>query len=421
MPDRYRIRIAIVGGGIAGAALANSLVQIDHLEVHIFESAPQFSERGAAVGLSVNSQNALSRVLNTDAKSMLLGKAGGVPMNSTRIMMGAGPSAGSLVFNLSGTYPGIVVHRASILRELLAPLPKHILHANKKLATIRQDSDKIDLEFSDGMTEQFDAVIGADGIFSTVRQHVLEDAGKNHDATPAGFWDCRNLVPFNRAKKALGEQYFELDRQYGWVGPGALVMHDILENRTMVQCVVSGVEIDPPPDRKRPLTRDYMLKALEEWPETSVAKGMIDLMLDQPDPQGYSEWEHKSTPTYSRGSVCIMGDAAHAMTPWQGSGAGQAIEDAMILGTLLKQVDSPSQIEAAFEAYSIVRRPRCQKIIDSSRGTGGMLCGQNVETGLDPDKLKAALGPRWAFIYSLDMEQHKKEALDKFHDILAGD
>lgn len=87
MPDRSRIRIAIVGGGLAGAALANSLVQMDHLEVHVFESAPQFSERGAAVGLSVNSQNALSRVLNTDAKSMLLGKAGGVPMNSTRIMM----------------------------------------------------------------------------------------------------------------------------------------------------------------------------------------------------------------------------------------------------------------------------------------------------------------------------------------------
>lgn len=115
-----------------------------------------------------------------------------------------------------------------------------------------------------------------------------------------------------------------------------------------------------------------------------------------------------------------MGDAAHAMMPWQGLGAGQAIEDAMILGTLLRQVDSPSQIEAAFEAYSIVRGPRCQRIIDSSRGTGGMLCGQNVETGLDPGKLKAALGPRWAFIYSLDMEQHKKEALDKFHDILAG-
>lgn len=106
------------------------------------------------------------------------------------------------------------------------------------------------------------------------------------------------------------------------------------------------------------------------------------------------------------------------MTPWQGSGAGQAIEDAMIIGTLLGHISSPEDIDAAFMAYSAVRMPRCQQIIDSSRETGKILCAQHKDSGLDPEKLRSALGHRWDFIYSLDMEEHKQEALEKLRQIL---
>lgn len=61
-----------------------------------------------------------------------------------------------------------------------------------------------------------------------------------------------------------------------------------------------------------------------------------------------------------------MGDAAHCMTPWQGSGAGQAIKDAMILETLLKEVRNASQIEASFGEYDYVRRPRTQRNVESN-------------------------------------------------------
>lgn len=278
MSSAPRMRIAVIGGGLAGATVANAIIDAGHLEVHIYESAPEFSERGAAVGLSVSSQNALNQIFTDDVKTTLLSKAGGVRMNSTRIMVGAGQAAGSLVLDLAGTDPGIVLHRASILRELLAPLPKSILHANKKLSKIDTSDENIRLTFEDGSVDNFDAVIGADGIFSTIRQHVLQDTEGKYVASPAGFWDSRNLVPFDKAKSVLGEEYFELDRQYGWVGPGALIMHDILENRTMVQCVVTGVEMGPPPDgRKRPLTREFMAKTLSGWPDPSIAGRMIDI------------------------------------------------------------------------------------------------------------------------------------------------
>ena len=80
-----RLRIAIIGGGLAGATLANALFDHPHLDIHMIESAPEFSERGAASGLAVNAQRALAG-FNPSANA-LLDRAGAVPMNSTRVVI----------------------------------------------------------------------------------------------------------------------------------------------------------------------------------------------------------------------------------------------------------------------------------------------------------------------------------------------
>ncbi|KAI1395720.1 salicylate hydroxylase [Hypoxylon fuscum] len=414
-----RLRIAVIGGGLAGATLANALIQIPHLEIQVFESAPTFSERGAAVGLGSNAQQALEQIL-PGRKDDLLKRAGAVPLNSARSVVGSGPNAGQIIVDLSGTDPGVIVHRASLLRELVAPLPEKSLHTNKSLATIRIKpvTNTVEVTFQDGTIDEFDAVIGADGIFSSVRSYVLQDDADRLAASPAGFWDCRNLVSLERAKAVLGEELFEVDRQYGWVGDGGFLMHDVLENRTMVQCVVSAVENSPTRNRKRALTRQTLTQTLSSWLDGPIAKGMIELALEEDDLHGYSQWEHKATPTYTNGLVCVIGDAAHATTPWQGSGAAMAFEDVMVLQELLGNITSPKDITAAFKAYDVVRRPRCQRVIDSSRETGMILCGQDAYAGLDPEKLREVLAPRWDFIFGLDMSVHKEHALLKLRDIL---
>lgn len=331
------------------------------------------------------------------------------------------------------------MHRASLLRELLAPLPADRLHASKALSEITATAaGDVKVSFRDGQDETFHAVIGADGIFGAVRRHVLQENADREGPSPAGFWDCRNVVPFEKARDTLGAQYFKQDRQYGWVGNGAFIMHDVLENRTKVQCVISAVEHDPPKDRKRSLTREFLENTMSGWLDGPIGKGMIDvrfllapvflhlwkgrskliglacqLMLDQPEPHAYSQWEHKSTSTYANGRVCIVGDAAHASSPWQGAGAGQAFEDAMILGTLLGETWLPSEIARAFQAYDAVRRVRGQRVIDSSRGTGLIFCGQDPDAGLDPNKIRGILAPRWNFIAGFDLAAHKEEALAK--------
>ncbi|RCI13924.1 hypothetical protein L249_8146, partial [Ophiocordyceps polyrhachis-furcata BCC 54312] len=416
-----RLRVAIIGGGIGGAAMANAMMQIPHLDTHLFEAAPDFSERGAALGLGSNHRRALAYLLSSVDET--LAKAGAVPMASTRIMIGSGPQAGRLVLDLGAGSEDMVVHRAALLRELMASLPSERLHPSKKLHAIEaavpgHQVDRMRLTFDDGTVDCFDAVIGADGVFGFVRTYVLGEAASRCAAESAGFWDCRNVVSMDKAKAVLGTEYFDQDRQYGWAGDGAFILHDVLDNGAMVQCVISAVETEVPDGRRTLLTKEALKARFKGWGHVSEA--MIDLSFDQPGQlYGYSEMEHKFTPAYHNGRVCLMGDAAHATTPWQGAGAGLAFEDAMVLTVLLSSVSCPDDLALAFEAYDAVRRPRCQRVIDSSRAVGRIFCGQNHEIGLDADKMRETLPPRWEFLASLNMYEHRMEALCKLKEMMA--
>lgn len=146
------------------------------------------------------------------------------------------------------------------------------------------------------------------------------------------------------------------------------------------------------------------------------AEQFSQLVLDQDNPQGYSQWEHKSTPTYANGRVCIVGDAAHATTPWQGFGTGMAIEDAMVLGVLFRHLSSSAEVGPMLRGFDAVRRGRCEKIIHSSNKTGEIMCGMDPDVQLDLDKLGRLLFPRWELIDAIDYVTHEKEALGRFRE-----
>jgi salicylate hydroxylase len=85
MAPTHKIRIAISGGGLAGAAAARALLRQPHLDIHIYESAPEFSERGQGIGMAVNAQRALKHLVG-DVDGFF-SRVGAVSMNSTRIMI----------------------------------------------------------------------------------------------------------------------------------------------------------------------------------------------------------------------------------------------------------------------------------------------------------------------------------------------
>jgi salicylate hydroxylase len=85
MAETRKIQIAISGGGLAGAAIARALYQQAHVEINVYESAPEFSEKGMAVGMAINAQRALGKLV-PDVEEMF-GRADAMTMNSSRIML----------------------------------------------------------------------------------------------------------------------------------------------------------------------------------------------------------------------------------------------------------------------------------------------------------------------------------------------
>ncbi|KAI7780624.1 hypothetical protein LA080_015907 [Diaporthe eres] len=122
------------------------------------------------------------------------------------------------------------------------------------------------------------------------------------------------------------------------------------------------------------------------------------LLCNQPEHEALYLWERP---------ICITGDAAHSTTPWQGSGGGMSIEDSLILSTLLGRAKTPAEAITALKVYDQVRRPRTQRIVDSSRATGGKLIGVHE---LDQETSKSFMS-RWDFIIDIDTEKHRDEAV----------
>lgn len=137
----------------------------------------------------------------------------------------------------------------------------------------------------------------------------------------------------------------------------------------------------------------------------------ISQLLDRP--AAWALWDLPDIPKYNRGPVCIMGDAAHAPTPFHGQGAGQAIEDALTLTDLFAEVKTVEDIPLAYAAYDAVRRPRANRNVLESRKAG------RIGSLLDPEhtnvaEIAAGFAPRMMWLWARDMRQQSKEAVDLF-------
>lgn len=134
-----------------------------------------------------------------------------------------------------------------------------------------------------------------------------------------------------------------------------------------------------------------------------------------PDPSQWAIFEHPHISTFCRSRVAILGDAAHASTPHQGAGAGQAIEDAHVLAELLgdERVRSTEQVVAAFKAYDEIRRPRSQRVVTSSKENAYLLCLCLDDVHDDEDKLKTTFEERLRWLWDLDVENQVERAREK--------
>ncbi|KAL1865054.1 hypothetical protein Daus18300_007401 [Diaporthe australafricana] len=374
-PPRKRIRVAIAGGGIAGATLFYALRQHRHLDVHIFEAAPKFREAGASVGIHYNAFKALA-LISPDAVACLEA-ARAFKLDGFTASMAVGDDQGrtiAMVGEEGGRCEEHVVRsvsRAAMLRVLLADAPPQQMHTSKQLEGFEtRPEGSLKLHFADTTTHECDILVGADG--------------------NTGWWNLFSIKPYREAQQLLD---INDTWQRGWVGDGVASMYSIF-------------------DRGQAICHDWsprLLKAIETF------------FCEESEQTALYLWEHAiPAPSYCAGPVCLLGDAAHATTPWLGSGGGMSIEDALILSTLLGRTKTSHEAIDALRIYDSTRRPRTQRVVKASHDQGVMWSGRGSETGLDATKLARDFSQGWDFIHYFDVEAHRNEALQMLNDSLRG-
>jgi 2-polyprenyl-6-methoxyphenol hydroxylase-like FAD-dependent oxidoreductase len=339
-------RILIAGGGIAGLTLATALCQRG-LSAEIVERDAEGTALGAGIAVQPNGM----RVLRA------LGSAAAVEQAGAHLRRWLfRDQRGELLCEIdlealwNRTGPFIGIARAELQETLLAgaAVPRRL---GTWVRSLSQDGRRVWVEFGDGATGQYDLVVGADGILSTVRQAALGSAPPVYD----GQMVWRSLAALRPPEPDaiqfwLGDGcFFGLcpaggARTYGFGNVTGPRLHDALEGRReRLRHRFAGFA-EP--------VRDY-LGALES--DASIHCGPIEWL----------ELDHWHT-----GRVVLIGDAAHASSPMMGQGGSMAMEDAWVLAETLP---GDADVEVALDRFVARRRSRVDWVQQGSRAVGEML------------------------------------------------
>ncbi|KAF1951394.1 mannitol 1-phosphate dehydrogenase [Byssothecium circinans] len=417
-PQPKPYTLAIVGGGISGLVLAIALTK-HQIPITIYESAAQFGEIGAGVGFQPNFVRVMERISPALKQAFLRvyqyfesdmvkwwdvrisdrrkASAEGV----VRVKDGKSIKLDEIVFTIPGREgEGGGVHRAQFLDELVKLLPEGITQFRKRLTDITKGTDGSNdavLHFADGTTAQHTAVIGCDGIKSRTRKIVLGEK----EARPVftGKYVYRGLIPVDEALSVLGdENQCKTPQMYSGYH-GHVLTYSIANGTIMNVAAFNSTNEWKNSEWVTKTSHEEMLEDYKDW--TQTVKGILT-RLKNPDVWALFNQTPAKTFFQMEPRVCLLGDAAHASTPHQGSGAGMGIEDAWILSELLAEVDTVDDLAKVFRAYETVRRPRDLKLVETSREAGIVWDMEGLE-GVDIDAFERNACSRMAWIWDHDI------------------
>lgn len=218
------------------------------------------------------------------------------------------------------------------------------------------------------------------------------------------------------AVQAIGERYAQ--NSFVWVGQGACIMIYPIDFGATMNIVAINSSYDHW-DGPWVQHAQYSKLADEFSAWTGTAQKIIKL-LDRPGTSAWSMWDHPPASTYTRGNVVMMGDAAHASTPFQGQGAGQAIEDSLVLQGLLGLVHSKEKIPLAFKAYDKIRRPRSQKVCQTSREAGELVALRLPGVEDNATAFRENIEWRMDWIWHRDIAGERDEAIQIYKKLVDG-
>ena len=346
-------RVAIIGGGIGGLTAANALSQAG-IEVAVYEAAAELREIGAGVALHANAMRVLRAIGVEDAVRKVAGrsqwqitrnwKTGRVISKSSRQQQAA-------AFGLLGA----TVHRADLLDVLADAIPAGIVTLGRRCTEVLPDGDTAVARFADGGEIEADIIVGADGIHSPVRASLF-----GPDAPRFTGKICyRSVIPTEAVRGIRPDT--DLAQ---WFGPHGTIVLYPLRGEELIN-VVCHYDDDTYRHESwvTECSREEVLQRYAGWHES-----LLRLFAAGDTWYKWALYDRDPIPQWTRGRVTLLGDAAHAMLPYLGQGACQALEDGAVLATALtaEAADPPTGLAR----YERTRRPRASQVVLTSRERG---------------------------------------------------
>jgi salicylate hydroxylase len=341
------LSVAVIGGGIGGMAATLSLLQ-SGADVHVYEQARELREVGAGIQVSPNASRVLHRLGLADALARLGVKP--LAFHQRRWQDGRTLLRTPLAQAVEAAFgsPHYQMHRADVLRTLVAALPSDRMHIDHRLSGLVDHGDRVEAQFENGVRINVDVLVGADGIHSAVRQALFGPEQPRF----TGCMCYRGLVPAER----LAHLDIPVEAQI-WMGPGKHFVHYYVRNKELLNFVAV---IDQDAWTKESWTdrgnSEEAIAAFEGWhPQLHGILQAVDEIFV------WALFERPPMPRWSVGRATLLGDACHAMLPFMAQGAAQAIEDGVALAACLAK-GGTTDVANALRRYEALRLPRTARV-----------------------------------------------------------
>ncbi|WP_186122479.1 FAD-dependent monooxygenase [Burkholderia gladioli] len=340
-------RIAIVGAGLGGTAAA-ALLQRSGYDVRLYEQAPSFSRLGAGIHLGPNVMKIMRRIGCEDA----LNAMGSHPDfwysrdGITAEVMSQIPLGDFALKAYGASY--LTVHRGDFHALMTQAVAPGTIAFGRKLTAIEDTGSEVRLTFDDGTVETADIAIGADGVNSRLREHLLGAEPPRY----TGYVAHRAVFPAS----LLDNKPYDMCVKW-WSGDRHMMVYYVTEKRDEYY-YVTGV-----PQAEWPAGVSMVDSSREEMREAFAGfhpdiQHLIDV---SPSITKWPLLERDPLPLWSRGRLVLLGDACHPMKPHMAQGAAMAIEDAAMLARCLDEVGIADYANA-FALYEANRAARASKV-----------------------------------------------------------